>query len=150
MVSSLPGLYQRAFENEAIAVIAENLPRLDAPMLDALTARIDALPPSGTWAETMDAESRFVMGFVGEKLEGLAAPITVETLVDLDFSREEAEAIFQQTRGDRDRLLDLVKDVRPRLMELAEILSLARDRYKPSLEAFCVESRWSTRSRPRS
>ena len=130
-------VYQCAFENEAIAVIAENLPRLDAPKLDALTARIDALPSSGTWAETMNAESRFVMGIVGEKLEGLAAPITVETLVDLDFfPREQVEAILKQTRGDRGRLLGLVKDVRPRLMELAEVLSLPRGGYKPSLEAF--------------
>ncbi len=129
-------VYQCAVENDAIAVIAENLPRLDAPKLDGLPAQIDAIAPSATWAETMEAESRFIMAVDFAQVEGLAAPITVETLVDLDFSREEAQAILKQTCGDRGRLLDLVKDVRPRLMELAEILNLPRGRYKPSLEAF--------------
>ncbi len=129
-------VFQCTVENDAIAVIAENLPRLDAPKLDGLPARINALPPSTTWAQTMEAESRFIMAIARAHVEGLATPITVEALDDDVFSGAEAEALLKQTGGDRLRLLDVVKDVRPRLMELAEVLSLPSGRYKPNLEAF--------------
>ena len=134
-------LFQCAQENEAIAVVAQGLPSFGRDALATLSERTRSLPPSVRLIEVLRQEARFIAAFWTERLQTLPARLTVDSLVAIDCTRKESEAVIQSTGGDRAKLPALIADVEPRLAGMAAALGTPFSQLLKTADAYIQKVR---------
>jgi hypothetical protein len=128
-------LVGHGIERRVGETLALYLPRLSAPALNDLKARLDALPPGGTPATALPVEEKFDVDWLARKLKGMKDQASLSAFASQVYDApEKRRAFLEECGGTAEGMLRFVEAMRSSYVTLAKKLDLPPDQFATELE----------------
>jgi hypothetical protein len=128
-------LVGHGIERRASETLAPYLPRLSAPALGDLKARLDALPAGGTPATALPLEEQFDVDWLVRKLKVMKDQASLSAFASQIYDTpEKSQAFLHECGGTAEGMLRFVEEMRSSYEVLAKKMELPPNRFAVELE----------------
>ena len=132
-----------AIDGVAIETLAADLPRLDAPALKALSARLEALPARVSVADSVRAENKVIVGWLRTQMQQAekAKPGSWRDVFAFAAADEPNGQKYLQALASYEKALAFLKDLEQRYDQLARLTALPKAEFDVQYPAFATEAK---------